>query len=83
VSWLRNRLTEQAAHSIYTVCKWWLRIWERQAGGWSKDESPELLIVAFTGQRVYDGHDLVFTACDDMVKRLKACHDRGKWQARR
>jgi hypothetical protein len=78
VSWLRNRLTEQATHSIYSVYKRWLRIWERQAGGWSKDESLELLIVAFTGQRVYDGHDLVFTARDDVVKRLKACRDRGK-----
>jgi hypothetical protein len=83
VSWLRNRLTEQAAHSIYSVCKRWLRIWERQAGGRSKDESPELLIMAFTGQRVYGGHDLVFTGRDNMVKWLKACRDRGKRQARR
>jgi hypothetical protein len=53
VSWLRNRLTEQATHSIYSVCKRWLQIWERQASDRSKDESPELLIMAFTGQRVY------------------------------
>jgi hypothetical protein len=51
---------------------WWLE----------QGESPVSLIVAFARQRVYDGHDLDFTTRDDVVKRLKACRDRGERRAR-
>jgi hypothetical protein len=33
VLWLRDNLTELAAHSIYSVRGWWLRILKEKAGG--------------------------------------------------
>jgi hypothetical protein len=44
-------------------------------------ESPESLIVAFTGQRVYGGHGLVFMTHDNVMKRPMACRDRGERRA--
>jgi hypothetical protein len=76
VHWARNNLAGLTGASIYNDQRHWHPIRRRHAGGWREGEVTDASYRGGHWLMSYDGHWVLTTTHDDVVRHPKAWRDR-------